>query len=396
MTQPAGRPTDNLSLHARRRVIVYTHSMLGGSMTFVQSHAEALSTFQAVYAGAHRVSGLELPDGRTVICNQGGLAGKARELAFRRFGIAPRFYRDLRQHQPSLVHAHFGTSGPAAMHIARSLGIPLVVTFHGKDATTHEANWKLSHRGREFVAARRRLAAFASYFIAVSDYIHGKLVEQGFPADRIVTLRNGIDTAYFTSTLDLREPIVVFVGRFVEKKGAHVLVEAMGNLRQRNVAARLVMIGDGPGRATLEQQAARLGVDALFTGFQPLSAVKDWLNRAAVVAVPSVTAADGDSEGLPTVIIEAQAMESPIVSTRHSGIPEGVIDGKTALLVEERDTAGLAGAIATLLSNPGAARGMGRAGREFVTRHFNLETQVAALEALYRRACSSQAPALKP
>ena len=88
----------------------------------------------------------------------------------------------------------------------------------------------------------------------------------------------------------------------------------------------------------------------------PLDEVRDWLNRAAVVAVPSVTAANGDSEGLPTVILEAQAMEAPVVATRHSGIPEGMSAGLADLLVGERDSKALAHSLLTLLKDPQSAR----------------------------------------
>src|SRR5215213_9350102 len=110
---------------SKPNVIIYTHSLLSGSMTFIRSHAEALTRHTAIYAGAHRVKqGLELPFDRTVVVNDDGATGTAREFFFRRYGFAPRFARRLRERNPALVHAHFGTSGPAAMFIARTLGIP--------------------------------------------------------------------------------------------------------------------------------------------------------------------------------------------------------------------------------------------------------------------------------
>ena len=105
------------------------------------------------------------------------------------------------------------------------------------------------------------------------------------------------------------------------------------------------------------------------------------------MVVPSVTAANGDSEGLPTVILEAQSMGTPIVATRHAGNAEGVAEGRSALLVDERDVPGLAHAIRYFMDNPQAVKSFGDAGRAFVQGNFNITTQAAGLETLYDRVC---------
>jgi glycosyltransferase involved in cell wall biosynthesis len=125
------------------------------------------------------------------------------------------------------------------------------------------------------------------------------------------------------------------------------------------------------------------GVDATFTGFLPLPEVRRWLARSSVVAVPSVTAENGDSEGLPTVILEAQAMETPVVTTRHAGNAEGVAEGRSALVVAERDVEGLAEALQYFLADGRAVRDFGRAGRELVAARFDIQEQAKGLEALY-------------
>jgi colanic acid/amylovoran biosynthesis glycosyltransferase len=128
------------------------------------------------------------------------------------------------------------------------------------------------------------------------------------------------------------------------------------------------------------------GADVTFTGFLALTQVRDWLEKASVVVVPSVTAANGDSEGLPTVILEAQAMGTPVVATRHAGNAEGLLEGQSALLVDERDVAGLAEAIEFFLTNPAAVESFGANGREFVKSRFDIGNQVAGLERIYDRA----------
>ena len=374
---------DHAPESARPTVVIYTHSLLEPSMTFIQSHAEALRRYRPVYAGAHRVDGLQLPDDRVVTANRGGVSGRAEEFLFRRFGMAGRISRDLSMFRPTIVHAHVGQSGPAALVIADALKVPLVVTFHGQDATITPEEARRSWRGREYLRGCQQVIRRASLIIAVSDFIREKLLERGYPEDKVVTYRNGIDVNFFRGSGQQREPVVVFVGRFVEKKGCEYLVRALGQLRKQGHPVRGVLIGDGPLRRSLERLAAQVGADVQFTGFLPLADVRDWLGRASVVAVPSATAANGDSEGLPTVILEAQAMSTPVVASRHAGNAEGVLEGRSALIVAERDVPGLAEAIRFFVDDPRAVESFGRVGREFVESKFSIAGQVIGLERLY-------------
>ena len=162
---------DHAPESARPTVVIYTHSLLEPSMTFIQSHAEALRRYRPVYAGAHRVDGLQLPEDRVVTANRGGVSGRAEEFLFRRFGMAGRISRDLSMFRPTIVHAHVGQSGPAALVIADALKVPLVVTFHGQDATITPEEARRSWRGREYLRGSQQVIRRASLIIAVSDFI---------------------------------------------------------------------------------------------------------------------------------------------------------------------------------------------------------------------------------
>jgi glycosyltransferase involved in cell wall biosynthesis len=373
------------TIAASESVVIYTHSMLEGSMTFIKSHAEALNHYRAVYVGAHRDHGIPLPADRTYVLNEGTTTGLLREALFRKWGWAPGLVADVRRHNPKVVHAHFGTSGPAGLALAERLGVPLVITFHGYDATRRASEVAKSRRGRELLRSKDRLIERTGVFIAVSEFIRQRLIEQGYPERKIVLHRNGIDVdAFKPPARREREPIVLFVGRFVEKKGALYLLEAARVLQSAGVRFKLVMIGAGPLERQFRDFAVQNDIPCVFTGFLDIEGVRSWLGRARVVAVPSVTAQDGDSEGLPTILLEAQAMETPVVATFHSGIPEGVINGATAELVGERDVTTLAEKLRTFLDSPQKAADFGAAGRDFVRQSFNLLTQVRGLEALYR------------
>ncbi|MEW6422738.1 MAG: glycosyltransferase, partial [Deinococcota bacterium] len=214
------------------------------------------------------------------------------------------------------------------------------------------------------------------------------LLLKGFPPEKVVTHYNGIDTQFFTpapGTLPAPEPTVLFVGRFVEKKGAVHLLRAMHAVQQAVPDARLILIGDGPLRANMKALAQELRLRCSFLGKQPLETVREHLRAAWVFCLPSVTASNGDTEGLPTVLLEALATGIPTVTTASAGNTEAVKDGETGLVVAERDEAGLGQALVRLLRDESLRGRLGLAGRQTVLQEFDMSRQAQVLEVLYGR-----------
>jgi glycosyltransferase involved in cell wall biosynthesis len=180
-----------------------------------------------------------------------------------------------------------------------------------------------------------------------------------------------------------RERIVLFAGRLMENKGCQYLIKAMSVVQERIPAAKLVVIGDGPERASLEKQAAIHLKRYEFLGMQPQDVLRQWMNRASVFSVPSVTTASGTSEGFGLVFLEAQAVGTPIASFATGGIPEAVLHGETGLLAPEKDFESLAENITRLLSDAGFWRQLSTAGITRVRNEFDLRSQNAKLEAIY-------------
>jgi glycosyltransferase involved in cell wall biosynthesis len=180
---------------------------------------------------------------------------------------------------------------------------------------------------------------------------------------------------------------VIFVGRFVDKKGVDDLLTALSLLDR----PRALFVGSGPLAEPMRAYAAQLRVDATFLGPQDPPEVARHLSAARMLAAPSRTAADGDSEGLPTTILEAAALGIPAVSTRHSGIPEAVVDGRTGLLGPERDPSALAADISRLLADDDLRRRLGAEARIHVETHFDLRKQSARLEDLYAEVAAAAA-----
>jgi colanic acid/amylovoran biosynthesis glycosyltransferase len=384
------------SSRVRPTVLVYRDRLLPASETFVRAQASMLRQFDATYVGSRAVAGgLALSNGRLLVSSQPGFRGLPARLAFKLWGVAPRLYRTARALRPALIHAHFGTDGALALPLARALDVPLVVTFHGYDATIQDRHVPWSHLTHQlFLRRRKTLQREAALFIAVSGFVRQRLLDQGFPGDKTVVHYIGIDTEFFQPDGNVaREPVVLFVGRLVEKKGCEHLLHAMRRVQETHPQANVVVIGDGPLRPRLEELAARVVPRCTFLGSRPPEAVRDWMNRARVFCTPSVTARSGDAEGFGLVFAEAQAMGLPVVSFRSGGVPEAVEDGRTGFLVAEKDDLALADSIARLLSDRSTWERFSVAGQARVRTLFDLRAQTAQLEKLYMQALSARLPA---
>jgi glycosyltransferase involved in cell wall biosynthesis len=339
------------------------------------------------------VRGLTLPADRKLVLDPGRLAAARYKL----FGSAPGFVLRLRTLRPALIHAHFEDGGVQALPLARALGIPLVTTFHGYDATIQDSIRFPNPLTRSIYLQRRRsLQRSGSLFIAVSDFIRRKIIARGYPAERVVTHYIGVDTDQFAPDGGPREEVVLFVGRLVEKKGCEYLMRAMAPILKRRRELRLVIIGDGPQRVALQDLQYALGAPGIeFRGAVDSSAIKSAMARASILAAPSVTAASGDSEGLPIAICEAQAMGLPVVATHHAGIPEVVEDGVTGFLAREKSVEELRAAIEKILESQSLRESMGKAARGRAVASFSLSRQTAILERIYDAAVHGGACSLE-
>lgn len=371
-------------LHDRPPIVIYRDWLLPPSETFVRAQGEGLRKYLPFYVGFRRVAGLELPEERTFVLNNGSLGGYLKENLFKAAGYSPRLRGKLLSIAPRILHAHFGFDGTTLLPIAIRLPLPFVVTYHGFDATVRWELLRLSRQGRRYLRRLTELQERCGLFVAVSKFIRNQLLERGFPEYKVRVHYIGIDTSRFTASADAeRKPIVLFVGRLVEKKGCEYLIRAMQCVQRAEPEAELVVIGDGPLRAGLEKLAKSTLSRVSFLGTQTQKQVRDWMNRASVFSVPSVTAASGDAEGFGMVFLEAQSMGLPVASFATGGIPEAVAHGETGLLAPERDWQALSGNLLTLLTDKGAWRKMSNAAQQRVRRDFDLVKQCEELEAIY-------------
>lgn len=366
-----------------KRVGIYRKAYPAVSESFIREQADNMRRYQPTFVLCTQTG--EIPF-QSVSLSQGDRLGMRQMLYL--LTRSPRLFTLDRLAGLNLLHAHFGPDGVYAMALARRLKIPFLVTFHGYDITvSRRAAWRSGMPlYYQLILHERELQQKAAGFIAVSDFIYKKLLERGYPEEKIIRHYIGVDSEKFSPRRDATaHRYILCVGRHTQKKGIDTLLRAFAQIAKRHPDVELVQVGTGSMSAELRTLAMELGIHerVRFLGAQPHQVVLGLMQGAEVFALPSQTAANGDSEGLPIVFNEASACCVPIVSTWHSGIPEAVLDGKTGFLVPEKDHAALADRLDILLADPALGSRMGARGRELVCEEFDIRKQTAKLEAIY-------------
>jgi glycosyltransferase involved in cell wall biosynthesis len=288
-----------------------------------------------------------------------------------------------------------------AVHIwpsVRAAGLPMLVSLHGHDINTDRSWWESGQAGLRARVYPRRLIAMSRHprvaFVAVSNAVRRRAIEYGLPAEKITVRYIGVDTEQFTlcaPPLNARRRQILFVGRMVEKKAPLLMVRAYALVRKRLSDVSLTMIGDGPLRQATEELASNLGVPVNFTGALSSEHVRRWMQKARVFCLPSVTAANGDAEGLPISLLEAQSSGVPVVTTRHSGNPEALLEGSTGLLVNEQDCNALSEALCFALTNEAFLESASALSASFIQQRFCIRNTTRALEEIYDHLCQDAA-----
>lgn len=286
------------------------------------------------------------------------------------------------------VLVEFGHVGVQAMDACRRLELPMIVHFHGFDAHSRSIL-------DQYAPRYGQLFDQAAALIAVSRPMQEALVALGAPADKTHYIPNGVDPERFGgSAPDRATPTFLAVGRFVEKKAPQLTIAAFASVWRRHPETRLRMIGEGRLLGACRDLAQGLGVGeaVAFLGTQPHDVVASEMREARAFVQHSLVASDGNSEGMPCSILEACASGLPVVSTRHAGIPEVVIDGETGFLVAERDVESMADKMERLVVDPTLASKLGRAGRQRVEEHFSMDSSIARLWGVIETSSTARQP----
>ena len=281
-----------------------------------------------------------------------------------------------------ILHCHFGHNGLIGLFVKKVCPeMKLVATFHGYDMSEF-----LRIRGRD---AYRELFFLGDLFLPISRYWEKKLIDLGCDPEKIHVLHMGINMECFRFRVRKKPEsgriTILTLGRLVEKKGHEFVLRALVEVVRVHQNLRYVIAGTGPLKSSLQNLTQELGIGPYvhYVGACDQKEALDLYRQAHLFVLASITSESGDQEGIPVVLMEAQAMGLPVISTYHSGIPEGVAEGKSGLLVRERDSRTLAEKILYLLDNPLRWPEMGREGRRYVEGNFNQEILNHRLEMLF-------------
>jgi glycosyltransferase involved in cell wall biosynthesis len=278
-----------------------------------------------------------------------------------------------------LIHAHFTLSAAAALAGSAWHGLPVIATVHGSDIFQVP---KLPG-GAAFTRSTLRRAAAVT---TVSSALRQACLSLGVPAGHVSVISNSVDTALYApqpgmqagGDWDKRQPVILFVGSLIARKGVDTLLRAFAALAPELPEYRLVIAGEGPEQGNLAALAQSLGIAPRveFPGFLSQVDIAAWMQRARLFTLPS------NEEGQGVVLLEAMASGLPVAASDVGGIPEVVVEG-TGRLFPAGDAPALAAQIRAMLAGPALWRQLGAAGRRHVEQHYSPAAIGACYRALY-------------
>ena len=285
--------------------------------------------------------------------------------------------RYLQEHHIDVVLAEYGTAGSFIAPVCKSLDIPLLVHFHGFDASRTDIL-------NSFEKGYELMFSYAKKIIVVSNAMKKALVGQGCPETKLLINTYGPHPDYLNIEPDNNSNFIISVGRHTYKKAPYLTILAFQKVLERHPNLKLKMIGDGELFDVSKNLVKSLGLEndiILLGGLERKEIVKH-LEKAFLFVQHSIVASNGDSEGTPVGIIEAMAAGLPVVSTRHAGIPDVVIENKAGLLVDENNIEEMATYMLKLVENRDLAEIMGQKGKIRIKNYFSLDKHLETINNL--------------
>jgi glycosyltransferase involved in cell wall biosynthesis len=282
-----------------------------------------------------------------------------------------------------VVLAEYGMTGTLVLPVCKKLNIPLIVHFHGHDAVRKTI---LEAYGKQYI----EMFNYASKIISVSHEMTKRLIKIGCPENKIVYNPYGPNDSFLELEPKYSKKQFVSIGRFVEKKAPHLTILAFNDVIKKHPDARLVMAGNGVLLDSSKDLVTALGIERniIFPGYITPKDFKDLLKESVAFIQHSIEAQDGDMEGTPVAILEANAAGLPVVSTYHAGIPDVIIHKETGLLSKERDIKGMANNMLWILEHKDEAMKMGKKGKARIASNFSMKQHIKNLSDIIRSVTS--------
>lgn len=379
------RQTQKSSTRHRLNICVVQNLETSVSETFIRAHAARLPNAKLICGGPPHLADDEPPSPNLSQRAYARVRNLIRGDRLEHDHYTREYIRHFSRLRAEAVLAEYGPSGVAVMNACHRLRLPLVVHFHGYDASRYDI---LERYGEEYAVLFQRAAAI----IVVSRAMEHALINLGAPPSKVHNNPCGVDPKLFAQSDPSQAlPTFLAVGRLVEKKAPHLLILAFSEVHSKCPEAKLRIIGDGPLLGVCQDLASGLSIrDAVeFLGSQPHDVVRAEMSRARAFIQHSVVAKSGDTEGTPVAVLEAGAASLPVVATRHAGIPDVVQHGRTGLLVEERDISGMAEAMLQLARDPARARLLGMAARARISANYSMDESIQRLWSIIKDSVSA-------
>ena len=286
--------------------------------------------------------------------------------------------RSFKKNKIDVVLAEFGTTGAHVYPVCKELNIPLIVHFHGFDASTKSVL-------EDYEDKYQKMFEYTEVIVVVSKAMKRKLIGLGAPVSKLVLNTYGPNNQFFDLNNSYNNKLFVAIGRFVDKKAPYFTLAAFKNVLDIHPDAKLIFGGDGPLLNVCKNLAMFWGLsDSVdFMGVVSPNLVKDLFSKAIAFVQHSMVAGDGDSEGTPVAVLEASAAGLPVISTRHGGIPDVILENISGVLVEEGDVVGMANAMIKLGNDFFLAQKMGQAGREHIRKNFTMTRHIKVLNEIF-------------
>ncbi len=295
----------------------------------------------------------------------------------------------LRRRRAQMMHIYFGHTGVHLLPFIKAWDKPCLVSFHGADITlrTHQPGYE---------AQLRELLKTVPLVLARSKSLRDKLLELGCPPDRLALNRTGVPLEQFPFVKRVAPANgqwqLVQACRLIPKKGLITALQAFALFRQKYPQATYVIAGEGPMRDELKGWVGKLGLEkqVRFTGFLSQAKLYQLYLSSHIFLHPSEMMADLNQEGIPNSMLEAMSTGLPVVATFHGGIPEAVEDGRTGLLVPEKDPRALCAALERVTGDDANWDRMGQEASESITANFEQRAQIEHLENQYLKVLGSR------
>lgn len=369
-----------------KKLVVLRKSLLPISETFIKEQFLNLKNWDGILIGENKVTnGLDLNGVNYII-----YGNTSQDRILNEGERDPNLVETILNINPDLIHVHFSIQAVQNWESIKNLKTPIVITLHGYDITIYKEHWH-NQKNKSQNSYPEKLILLSKepnvYFIAVSEAIKKRAIEYGINEKKITVKYIGIDTNKFKiNNKDIKErKKILFIGRLVEKKGIIYLLQAYLLVCQRlpSISHELVVAGDGKQYTEAVHFAEENNLNVKFLGAISHEEVYRQLSTARVFCLPSICAKNGDREGLPTVILEAQAVGIPVITSAHGGATEGIIDGVTGFSFPEKNVEELARLLIKLLKNDELVEKMSAEAVKFVRNKFDISECTKKLELLY-------------